>query len=81
MFKKSSACQPFGTCVEVDKDFKRSSSCALGACIEVDTSHRHETDECFVAVRDSKNPEVIVIVSHEDWRVFIAGVKNGEFDV
>ena len=35
----------------------------------------------FVAVRDSKNPDAGMLIydSHE-WRCFIAGVRNGEFD-
>jgi len=35
----------------------------------------------MVAVRDSKNPaHPVQVYSATEWREFIAGVKNGEFD-
>lgn len=35
----------------------------------------------FIGVRDSKNPSGPVLAyTKEEWRVFIEGVKNGEFD-
>jgi len=34
-----------------------------------------------VAVRDSKDPDgAVLIYSAAEWRDFIAGAKNGEFD-
>ena len=35
----------------------------------------------FVGVRDSKNPTGPVLsYTAQEWEVFVAGVKNGEFD-
>ena len=35
----------------------------------------------FVGVRDSKNPNGPVLsYTKQEWDVFVAGVKNGEFD-
>jgi hypothetical protein len=34
-----------------------------------------------VAVRDSKDPEAgFLIYSSHQWRAFLAGIRNGEFD-
>jgi hypothetical protein len=34
-----------------------------------------------VAVRDSKHPRPVLIFTPEEWRGFIGGVKEGEFDL
>lgn len=75
MFKKSSFCA-IGLCVEVSlPEFKASSMCVIGACVEI------STDKSEVCVRHSKHPEQVLTFSAEEWRAFIAGVKNGEFDL
>ena len=34
-----------------------------------------------VGIRDSKNPDrVVLVVSRDSWRGFVAGVRGGEFD-
>lgn len=34
-----------------------------------------------VAVRDSKNPaQAVLLYNASEWRAFLAGVRNGEFD-
>jgi hypothetical protein len=34
-----------------------------------------------VAIRDSKNPDGgILVYTPDEWRAFLAGVRNGEFD-
>ena len=36
----------------------------------------------FVAVRDSKDPEESILqFSHDEWKAFLNGVKDGEFDI
>lgn len=52
-----------------------SSYCASNSCVEVSFS------ENTVAVRDSKDREQSALVySLDEWRDFLAGVRNGEFD-
>lgn len=56
--------------------WRRSSRCGNSACVEVASLG----DE--VAVRDSKNHGGPVLTySREEWRDFVAGVKDGEFDL
>lgn len=55
-------------------EFKKSSFCGVGACVQIKVGG----DE--ITVRHSKKPEVILRFSKKEWRAFIAGVKNGEFD-
>jgi hypothetical protein len=48
-----------------------------GACVEVARNLPG-----IIAVRDSKNPDgSALIFTSDEWRAFIAGVKDGEFDV
>lgn len=57
--------------------WRRSSYCTApdSLCIEVSTS-RHE-----VRLRDSKNRAGPVLrFTHDEWRAFVLGVRNGEFD-
>lgn len=76
MFNKSTICPPIGGCVEVDVDFKKSSHSFPVGCAEVRRGKNK------VAVRDSKNPEGhVLFFTHDEWRAFVAGVKNGEFDL
>ncbi len=58
-------------------DFRISSFCTGGGCVEVG-----QLPGGSVAVRDSKDPErrASLVFSGEEWRSFVAGVKNGEFD-
>lgn len=57
--------------------FRRSTFCAGGGCVEVAV-----LDDGRVAVRDSAEPDqppqVYPVVV---WRAFVAGVKDGQFDV
>lgn len=57
-------------------DYKVSSFCSLGNCVEVGVA-----PDGAIAVRDSKAPEVgPLLFTPEEWRSFVAGVRNGEFD-
>lgn len=48
-----------------------------GQCVEVASNLPG-----IVAVRDSKNPDgPKLVMSAEDWGVFTAGVKTGQFDL
>jgi len=53
--------------------WQRSSSCQGGACVEV-TSQGDR-----IAIRDSRNPSLILTFSATNWRDFVVGVKDGEF--
>ncbi|MET9338547.1 DUF397 domain-containing protein [Nonomuraea sp. NPDC003727] len=57
--------------------WRKSSFSALnGECVQV--AHVHDGG---VLVRDSKQPDVAVLCfSAGEWRAFLAGVRNGEFD-
>jgi hypothetical protein len=61
-------------CVEVA--FRRSSGCNNATCVEV------AIDQTVVLVRDSKDPDgPRLSFSREEWRAFLAGVGDGEFDL
>ncbi len=59
-----------------DQDFKTSSLCAhCRNCVTV--AHR----DGIIAVRDTKDSSKMTLnFTPEEWQLFIAGVKNGEFD-
>lgn len=53
----------------------RSSRCGSAACVEVSRDGDH------VLLRDSKNPENTPMeFTLAEWRAFISGAQNGEFD-
>lgn len=57
-------------------DFVKSSFCAncancVGVAIEQDA----------VYVTNTAHPGSVAKFSHDEWSVFVAGVKNGEFDL
>lgn len=55
----------------------RSRACSADGCVEV--AHLAGGS---VAVRDSKNAHLTPqVFNREEWAAFIAGVKNGEFDL
>jgi hypothetical protein len=56
-------------------DWRRSSLCSASSCLEV----AFRGDD--VLVRNSQDPEGLVLrFTREEWVVFVAGVKGGEFD-
>jgi hypothetical protein len=56
--------------------WRKSSRCGTGACVEV------ATGDTVVGMRDSKDPHSPALsFSHAEWRVFIDGVKDGNFDL
>ncbi|MET0829500.1 MAG: DUF397 domain-containing protein [Microbacterium sp.] len=57
--------------------FERSSYCASSCCLEVALVPRLGV----IYVRNSQNPGTLVAFSAEEWRAFLAGAKNNEFDV
>jgi len=60
-----------------DSDFKRSGWCGnRPRCVEVASKPEG------IAVRDSKDPNgPVLFFTHEEFRAFANGVKDGEFDV
>ncbi|KUL21773.1 DUF397 domain-containing protein [Actinoplanes awajinensis] len=61
---------------QADLPWRTSSFCSNTSCVEVAVTPD------FVAVRDSKNLQLQALTyTTEEWRQFIAGAKNGEFDV
>ena len=74
-FIKSSYSGNNGACVEVGFA-KPTSSVDNGTCVEVGTC------SCGVKVRDSKDPEGSVLnFNHAEWSAFLAGARDGEFDL
>lgn len=59
----------------VNVDWRTSKSCTSGNCVEVAALGDS------IAIRDSKSPSsaVLLYIANE-WRDFIAGAKNGDFD-
>jgi hypothetical protein len=79
---KSSLSFANGNCVEVaslppDVEFRKAQgSHANGNCPEVAS-----LPDGMVGVRDSKDPEgAILRFTRDEWRAFLGGVRNGEFD-
>jgi putative sterol carrier protein len=56
--------------------WQRSSSCTLANCVEVAVVNGGAS----VALRDSKNPDSVLLYSALEWSDFINGVTNGDFD-
>ncbi|HET9655355.1 MAG TPA: DUF397 domain-containing protein [Kineosporiaceae bacterium] len=51
-----------------------------GNCVEVATNLLPHTGE--ILVRDSKNPDAAVLhFTEAEWRAFIGGVHDGEFEI
>lgn len=57
--------------------FERSSYCASSCCLEV--ALVPQTGKVYV--RNSQDPGTRMEFSAEEWRAFLAGVKNDEFDL
>jgi predicted secreted Zn-dependent protease len=54
----------------------RSSRCHTSSCcVEVARNKGH------VLVRQSDQPDTVVSFTEDEWRVFLAGVRDGEFGV
>jgi hypothetical protein len=57
-------------------EWRRASRCAANACVEVAIAGD------TILIRDTKRQDGTVLAySREEWRVFVDGVKNGEFDL
>ena len=55
--------------------WRKSSHCDAGTCVEVARA------DGGVAVRDSKDPSGPTLkFTEEEWRAFVAGIRDGEFD-
>ncbi len=57
-------------------EFKVSSFCDFGNCVEVG-----QLPGGGVAVRDTKDRDHALVFTPDEWTAFVAGVKNGEFDL
>jgi hypothetical protein len=58
--------------------WRKSSFCNNATCLEIAISSESEG----IFIRDSRNlGGPILHVSHDDWRAFVKGVQNREFDV
>lgn len=69
-WRRSTYCSS-AACVEV----RRSSKCSASNCVEV----LHEPGTSVYQIRDSKNPNVVLAFTEEEWLAFEAGVSAGEF--
>jgi hypothetical protein len=57
-------------------EWRTSSACGVNNCVQVASAGAGT-----VAVRDSKDPNGgVLIYTADEWRDFIIGAKNGEFD-
>jgi hypothetical protein len=56
------------------REFRKSSLCESSGCVEVSLGDQ-------ILVRNSTDPSKIVSFTKEEWRVFVAGVRSGEFEV
>ena len=57
-------------------NWRKSSHSSSNGCVEV----AHGDDQ--IAVRDSKDPAgPMLLFTPLEWRAFVAGVRDGEFDV
>lgn len=74
-WRRSSHCDTFA-CVEVTFHKSTRSGPWTDNCVEVGTC------DCGVQVRDSKDPEGTVLTfTTDEWTAFLAGAKDGEFDL
>jgi hypothetical protein len=56
------------------REWRRSSFCQSGECAEV------LADEAVILVRSSRNPDLVVELTLEEWGAFADGIRAGEFD-
>lgn len=64
-----------GTAVQLNQ-YRTSSFCTSNGCVAVSVSASE------VAVRDTKDPSLPPHrFTHDEWRDFLQGVRNGEFDL
>jgi hypothetical protein len=57
--------------------WRKSSHCGTDkACAEVTRLH-----DGNIALRDSKNPDIALVFSPDEWDAFTKGVNAGEFDI
>ena len=73
---RSTKCEQ-GACVEVA--WEASTKCDTNACVEV-SGHNHP-EVGVIVVRNNQRPSDMVQFDHDEWKAFIAGVKEGEFDL
>lgn len=59
----------------VARAWRKSTRCETAACVEV------ATDGQLVGLRNSTKPEVELMIDAASWRLFIDGVRGGEFDL
>jgi hypothetical protein len=65
---------PVSATARVARAFRKSSLCSDGCCVEVSIGGD-------ILVRNSAAPETAIAFSKEEWRVFVAAIRLGEFDV
>lgn len=59
-----------------DLNWKRSSRCDTGACVEV--AHGPYMGE--VLIRTTNRPGRAIVLTPDEWDVFKAGIRDGDFD-
>lgn len=63
-------------------NWKKSTKCDSGTCVEVKfTGSPAPAGAQEVAVRNNQVPGEVVWFDRGEWAAFVAGVKNGEFDL
>ncbi len=56
--------------------WNKSSFCEAGACVEVLDTGQPD----LIVVRQSQTADTMIQFTRDEWNVFIAGVKAGDFD-
>ena len=74
------------SCMEVNAVWRKSTRSGpwTDNCVEVNTadpSHGESLADRLVLIRESEDPDVVVITTVDKWRAFVEGVKAGEFDL
>lgn len=57
-------------------EWKKSTKCESSACAEV-----YVGPDKLVAIRNTTVPAEMIWFTSDEWRAFIAGAKDGEFDL
>jgi hypothetical protein len=60
--------------IAAEVDWRTSTACRDMNCVEVGAFEK------FIAVRSTGDPGAILLYTAAEWKDFVIGVKNGEFD-
>ena len=61
---------------EVSAEWRKSSASGANGCVEV-----RSTSDGYVQLRQSQDPDDVLVFSAAEWAAFLAGAGAGEFDL